>query len=131
MQTATAKTILVVDDEQPIRDLLRRLLTERGYHVLEAADGVEAISLFEGHRDPIHLVITDMTMPRMSGQECARILWQKNPLTRILYMSGATDPITVAEDLCKPFVSFVWKPFEFDVFIKAVRTLLELPAEPA
>src|SRR3954468_17590342 len=81
-------TILVVDDEEAVRHLACRMLTWSGYQALEARHAREALTTIEGHAGPIHLILTDIKMPGMSGRDLGRIVEERWPGKRILYMSG-------------------------------------------
>ena len=84
------ETVLFVEDEVALRDLMHRVLTKGGYTVLVAGDGLEALALVEEHAQPIDLVVTDVIMPRMSGPELASRLRARDPGIRLLYVSGYT-----------------------------------------
>jgi two-component system, cell cycle sensor histidine kinase and response regulator CckA len=81
-------TVLVVEDAGPLCEMICSMLRDRGYSVLQAADGVEALSLLESQGDRIQLVLTDVVMPRMSGKELARRLSEMRPDLPVLFMSG-------------------------------------------
>ncbi len=85
---ASPPTVLVVEDEEEVRALARDVLEMNGYTVLEAMDAADAIRIDETHPGPIHLLITDVVMPRMSGPELARRLRAHRPSLRVLCMSG-------------------------------------------
>jgi signal transduction histidine kinase len=101
------ETILVVEDEDPVRTLLRRILVEHGYHVLEARDGADGLRRLREHRGEIHLLLTDMVMPEMTGPELAKQVAAQRPGTRVLFMTGYTehDPAGASALLHKPFSS--------------------------
>lgn len=98
-------TILLADDEEPIRRLAGQILRSYGYTVLEAADGVEALEVAEQHPGPIHLLLTDWCMPRLAGEGLIRRLSDQRPETAILVMSGymSGDSPVMATVLRKPF----------------------------
>ncbi len=104
-------TILLVEDEEAVRRLARRVLEEVGYRVLEAADGPEALRLAERWDDAIDLVVTDVIMPGMSGQELSARLREQRPWLRILYVSGYTDDAILQHGTLLPNTSFLQKPF--------------------
>ena len=123
------QTILVVEDGETVRRLVCNLLNQCGYDVLEAGDGQEAMEVWERHRDSIHLVLTDVLMPRMGGRELARRLQAARPGTRILFMSGYGEDPAVYAALAPLFIS---KPFTTHALMKKVREVLDAPAsEPA
>jgi len=101
------ETILVVEDEDPVRTLLRRILVDHGYRVLEARDGVDGLRRIEEHPGEIHLLLTDMVMPEMTGPELAKKVSTQRPETRVLFMTGYTenDPAGAPALLHKPFSS--------------------------
>jgi two-component system cell cycle sensor histidine kinase/response regulator CckA len=82
------ETILLVDDEPDVRDLVREILERKGYHILEARDAEEALRAAAAHPDRIHLLLTDVVMPGMNGRELAARLGQQRPAMKVLYMSG-------------------------------------------
>ena len=92
---AGSETVLLVEDEDPVRRLLVQVLHRRGYKVLEAANGEEALRLFEKHGAEIHLVLTDMVMPKMTGRELAEHVRRLRPDTKVMFMSGYTDDVLV------------------------------------
>ena len=104
-------TILLVEDEEAVRRLARRVLEEVGYRVLEAADGPEALRLAGRWDDAIDLVVTDVIMPGMSGQELSARLRQQRPWLKILYVSGYTDDAILQHGTLLPNTSFLQKPF--------------------
>jgi len=104
-------TILLVEDEEAVRRLARRVLEEVGYRVLEAADGPEALRLAGRWDDAIDLVVTDVIMPGMSGQELSARLRLQRPWLKILYVSGYTDDAILQHGTLLPNTSFLQKPF--------------------
>lgn len=119
------ETILLVEDEPAVRTLIRQVLQARGYTILEASYGPEALYMAEHYQQPIHLLLTDMVMPEMNGRELARQLACIRPTTRVLYMSGYADSYLVPHDLSAPGVAFLQKPVTPDVLIRQVRALLD------
>src|SRR5205814_802533 len=85
------ETVLVVEDEDPVRELLRKILDEHGYTVLEARHGRDALLLAERYEQPIHLLVTDVVMPEMGGRELVEALAAVYPDLRVLYISGYTN----------------------------------------
>jgi len=86
--TCQSQTILVVDDERVVRELVSRILRSRGYTVLEAHCGGEALRIVQEHADTIHLLLTDVLMPDMNGPALAEQVQALRPCTKVLYMSG-------------------------------------------
>jgi len=120
-------TILLVEDEEGVRAVLHELLTGLGFEVLQAANGAEAVDLARGHAGVIDLVITDMVMPVMSGQELARKLADVRPGVRILYMSAFASNIYSPSALANALADYISKPFDLDTFVGKVRELLAIP----
>jgi CheY-like chemotaxis protein len=120
-------TILLVEDEEGVRAVLHELLTGLGFEVLQAANGAEAMDLARGHAGVIDLVITDMVMPVMSGQELARKLADVRPGLRILYMSAFASNIYSPSALANALADYISKPFDLDTFVGKVRELLAIP----
>jgi len=104
-------TVLVVDDEETIREVAAIMLEEMGYQVITAIDGVEAVELYRTHQDEITLVITDMTMPRMNGEECFRELRKLNPDVRVMLSSGYNEQDATSRFQGKGLVGFIQKPY--------------------
>ena len=116
------ETVLVVDDETVIRELISELLTCHGYHVLTAGDGVEALTVFAGHQEQISLILTDMVMPRMDGEAVIRAVRRSAPVLPIIAMSG-NRAATVAH--ITNGLQFLSKPFASDVLLGMVAQLVE------
>ncbi len=119
------ETILVVEDEKALRRVARRILGAAGYTVLTAAGGPEAIAICAQHGDDIHLLLTDMVMPSMSGMELAQELLQTRPALRVLYTSGYSDAGLVQQGVLEPGVHFLPKPFTAADLVKRVREALD------
>ncbi len=119
------ETILLVEDEDSVRRLVRRMLRRGGYTVLEAGDGEEALAVAERHAGRIDLVVTDLVMPRMSGRELAASLATLRPDARILFMSGYTDEAVIRHGIQEPGTAFVHKPFTATALAERVRELLD------
>jgi two-component system, cell cycle sensor histidine kinase and response regulator CckA len=111
-------TILVADDEPGIRTHVGEVLRRHGYHVLQAADGVEALEVAARHFGPIHLLLTDVSMPRLDGRELDRRLNHQRPETRTLFMSGSADTGL------HPGAAFLPKPFDPPVLVRKVSEVL-------
>lgn len=107
------QTIMVVEDEYSIRKLAREFLEVQGFKVLEAACGDEALEISEKHGGPLHLVMTDVVMPGMSGPEMINRLSPSHPEMRVLYISGYADSRVVDRGLLNPGAEFLQKPFSF------------------
>lgn len=122
-QECTA-TLLLVEDDESVRRLARYALQLQGYHVLEAANGTEAIDISGAFQESIDLLLTDMVMPRMSGRELADELLAQRPQLKIVYMSGYSDDVRVQEQLQEISGSFLQKPFTPATLLSKVREVL-------
>jgi PAS domain S-box-containing protein len=119
------ETILLVEDAQRVRAVVREILEMSGYSVLEAHHGAEAIELSNQHAGPIHLLVTDVVMPQMSGRELAQRLATLRPDLKVLYMSGYTDDAIVRHGVLASGIAFLSKPFTPDALALKVRELLD------
>ena len=121
-----SETILLVEDEEMVRKLTRSVLRKKGYHVIVAANGEEALRIVQqqGH-EPIHLVLTDVVMPGMSGPELADRLETLKPGMKILFMSGYTDNAIVHHGVLDPGTAYINKPFTIDALAVKVREVLK------
>jgi PAS domain S-box-containing protein len=127
------ETILLVEDNPEVRDLARQVLARQGYTVLEAAEGEEALRRAEAHAGPIHLLLTDVVMPGMTGKALAERLGALRPDLKVLYMSGYTDETIAHHGVLEPGVAFLQKPFtSFNLALKVRQVLNQTrPAQPA
>ncbi|MFI5118973.1 MAG: PAS domain S-box protein [Thermoanaerobaculia bacterium] len=119
------ETVLVVEDEEAIRRLTCRALEAYGYTVLSAASAREAIRLCEEHAGEIHLILTDVVMPGMSGRELARSAAALRPLVKVLFMSGYTDNVIVHHGVLDAGTPFLQKPFTPRSLAQKVREVLD------
>ncbi|MBI2433888.1 MAG: response regulator, partial [Candidatus Hydrogenedentes bacterium] len=115
------ETILLVEDDEALRNLSQRILTSAGYTVLVAARGEEALSLMARHAGPVHLLLTDVVMPGMSGGVLAGRLMEDHPSLKVLYMSGYTDNAIVNHGVLEEGTQFVGKPFTSAQLTQKVR----------
>ncbi len=127
-QVTGTETILVVEDEEQLRKVARRSLEAAGYTVLTAADGDEAMQVSARHPGEIHLVFTDVVMPRMGGSVLAQELAKARPGLKVLYTSGYTDDAIVHHGVLNPGTRFVAKPFTAADLTRKVREALDEPA---
>jgi CheY-like chemotaxis protein len=125
-----SETILLVEDEATVRSLLREILEEQGYSVIEAGDGAEALALFERSPGDVDLLVTDVVMPRMNGRELANRVRSISPRTRLLFISGYTDHDSVQAGAFPPDALFFQKPFTPDAFARKVRETLATSLPP-
>jgi two-component system cell cycle sensor histidine kinase/response regulator CckA len=121
-----SKTILLVDDEQIVRQITREILELENYRVLEAANGREALEVCRNYDNPIDLVMTDISMPQMGGQELVEKLGPLLPETKILYMSGYMDDTDAHQGAVEEERYFLEKPFDPTALLKKVREVLDL-----
>jgi CheY-like chemotaxis protein len=119
------ETILLVEDEEPVRRIAERILTGEGYRVLVAADGEEAMDIANQAQGKIHLLLTDVVMPKMNGNQLAEKVAERNPRLRVLYMSGYTDDVIVRHGMLKPDTQFIGKPFNSAALRRKVREVLD------
>ena len=127
---AGRETVLLVEDEEGVRRLLTQVLRKRGYQVIEACNAEEALSIFADRMDGIHLVLTDMVMPGLSGRELAVRLREIGPKLRIVFMSGYTDDVLMRTGALSPGMSFLQKPLRPDVLAACIREALDSPVLP-
>ena len=120
-------TVLVVDDEDGVRELTRRILARNGYQVLVARSGNEAIRLADEHDGPIDLLVTDVVMPQMPGKEVAERITKLRSETRVLYMSGYAQPVLAAQGSLQPGVALLDKPFSESLLLAKVSEVFEAP----
>jgi PAS domain S-box-containing protein len=127
---AGTETILLVEDDETVRTLAQRVLTEQGYRVLPARDGEEALALGQAHGGPLHLLVTDVVMPRMSGPELAQALTARLPNLHVLYVSGYMDDAIVRHGLIEASAAFLPKPYTPTLLLARVRQVLDTPSAP-
>jgi CheY-like chemotaxis protein len=119
-----AGTVLVADDEPPIREMARRMLEALGFSVVQAADGEEAVERFREQAADIRLVLLDMTMPRLDGEGAFHRLRELDPQVKVILMSGYSEQ-EIRERLAgEPFADFLQKPFRFQALEERLRQLL-------
>jgi PAS domain S-box-containing protein len=125
--TAGTETVLLVEDVEAVRALAREILRRNGYTVIEARHAREALLLSEAHRGPVHLMLTDVEMPGMSGGELARRLCAQRTGTKVLYMSGYTDDAIFRRGILEGEIPFLQKPFTAAALSRKVREVLDSP----
>ncbi len=119
------ETILIVEDEAALNEMLKSILEARGYHVLSAFNGLDALALFQEHNEEIALVMTDLGLPKISGEQLIPRLKEVNPSVRIVVMSGFIDPETRAEILRSGLNEFIEKPYNPTEVLKKVRESID------
>ena len=119
------ETILLVEDEKPVRLLTKRMLERAGYKLLVARHGGEALALCERNVGPVHLVLTDIVMPEMGGRELVERLLERQEPPRVLLMSGYSDDAIAQVSERFEGVAFLHKPFSYDELTRKVRTVLD------
>ncbi|MDP2971891.1 MAG: ATP-binding protein, partial [Deltaproteobacteria bacterium] len=119
------ETILLVEDDKEVRMLAVRILKTQGYRVLEASHGGDALQVLKGREGSIHLLVTDVVMPEMSGRELANRLIPFHPKMKVLYMSGYTDSAIVHHGILDKGVNYIQKPFTVDGLARKVREVLD------
>ena len=118
------ETVLLAEDAGPIRAVSYQILKRNGYTVLEAPDGKSALEEAAKHAGPIHLLITDVIMPEMSGRQLAERLQEQRPELKVLFVSGYTDDAIVRHGILEPGIAFLQKPFSPQLLVRKVREVL-------
>jgi PAS domain S-box-containing protein len=121
------ETVLLAEDEAAVRSLLRRTLEQKGYVVLEAANGKEALQLCREHDGPIHVLLTDVVMPHLNGPDLAKQVQLLHPDVRVIFLSGYADSAVLQRGLDQSQAVFVPKPFRPDTIVRMVREVLDRP----
>jgi two-component system, cell cycle sensor histidine kinase and response regulator CckA len=122
-----SETVLVVEDEDQVRELARRVLERSGYTVITAVDAESAIALSDRHAGHIHLLVTDVMLPRVSGRELAARLGIHRPAIKVLYVSGTVDGAIARHRMLEPGTEFLEKPFALERLLRKVRQVLGPP----
>jgi CheY-like chemotaxis protein len=120
------ETILLVEDEEPLREMICELLVESGYAVLAASDGFEALEIARQHKGPIHILLTDVVMPRMGGPALVKPLLVLQPEIKVLYMSGYTGYADVDRALVSSESELISKPFTRDTLLRKIQDMLRV-----
>jgi nitrogen-specific signal transduction histidine kinase/ActR/RegA family two-component response regulator len=121
------ETVLLAEDEESLRLMFREVIERAGYVVLEAASPEAAFAVSESHEGPIHLLVTDVVMPRMGGQELARRVLAIRPDVRVLYVSGYSFDGVGQQGLLEPGTNFLEKPFTAEALLRELRRILDTP----
>jgi PAS domain S-box-containing protein len=122
--TGGSETVLLVEDEESVRELVRETLKARGYIVIEASDGIEGMRVSDEYQSKIEILITDVVMPGMSGRELAKRVAAARPDIKVLYLSGYTEDAIIHEGALEPGTAFLQKPFTLQVLARKVREVL-------
>ena len=123
--TRGSETVLLVEDEKAVRTLTRKILERSGYSVLEMADGEEALEAARLQPEPIHLLLTDVVMPQVSGPDLAARIVAMRPEVKVLFMSGYTDDAVVRHGVLADGVHFLQKPFTPEALTRKIREILD------
>ena len=126
-----SETILVVEDEAEVLELAREVLHMNGYVALCAAQPAQAVDICRHYQGPIHLLLTDVVMPQMSGRALAAELTAMRAEMRVLYTSGYTDDAIVRHGVLEPNIAFLQKPYSPTALARKVRDVLDAPDAPA
>ena len=118
------ETVLLVEDEESVRQLVRDTLAAKGYQVLEADSGEAGLAEAARYKGTISLVITDVVMPGMSGRELVKHLAQSRPETKVLYLSGYTEDAIISDGSIESGTAFLQKPFSLQSLSRKVREVL-------
>ena len=121
---ASRDTILLLEDQDQVRNMVREMLESAGYNVLTAATGPEALDIAERHSGPIHLLLTDVVMPHTTGKQVAERLTQVRSATRVLYMSGYSDDVIARRGRLHRDLNYIAKPFSCTALVAKVREVL-------
>ncbi len=124
------ETVLLAEDDASVRDLMKTVLCEAGYTVLDAANGSDAVRLFAEHRDEITLVILDVIMPGMNGKAVYDEVRKIKPLVKVLFCSGYASDIIHKKGVLDDGINFISKPVTPQAFLQAVRRIIELDVTP-
>ena len=125
MEQQQHATILIVDDEEILREILVESLRDEGYNLLAASDGIEALKMYAEHKDTISLIITDLGMPNMGGEELYTKLHSMNDKVKVIVSSGFLDSSTRSDLLQRGIKDVLTKPYKFDAIFATVRRVIE------
>jgi CheY-like chemotaxis protein len=123
--TGGKETLLLVEDEAPVRESVRRLLEWHGYTVIEARSGADALQIYDGNEQGIDLVLTDLMMPGMGGHELVERLRVRHPELRVLFMSGYADKSMTPNGAPRRGTAYLEKPFTVELLMQRLREVLE------
>ena len=120
-----SETVLIVEDDNSLLKFAQKVLQRYGYRILTAENGEEAFKIGKEHEGPIHLMITDVVMPKMGGKEVAERLQSLYPQMKVIYMSGYTNNAIVQHGVLAPGLNFLQKPFSPEGLARKVREVLD------
>ena len=120
----TGETVLIVEDQEALREVTERIFIRSGYRVLTAADGPDALALVAAHHDDIHLLVTDVVMPKMLGKEVAEEIRRSRPDIKVLFMSGYAQPVLASQGKLGLDVNLIEKPFSAAAIIEKAGQVL-------
>ena len=123
-ESETRPTVLVVDDEEDLRDIIRRMLDRRGFATLVAGDPQQAIAVCREHPGEIDILVTDLGLPGVSGGELSRSATELRPGMRVVYISGLPKDIAVTDGLIGEDALLVKKPFSSESLVEALRSVI-------
>jgi CheY-like chemotaxis protein len=123
--SAGTETILLVEDEEMVRELVSEVLSQSGYTVIEAEDGEEALERFAEQEGHVDLLVTDVLMPRMGGKELAERAKAANPDLKVLFMTGFSDEAAKQQGLWVDEFAYIQKPFTVNSISEKVREVME------
>jgi PAS domain S-box-containing protein len=120
-----SETVLLVDDNELVRNVLKVILQTAGYRVLDASSGTEALKVSREYREPLHLIITDVVMPQMSGPELWRSVVSERPNTKVLFISGYSEEAVVSQGVLDVGTTLLSKPVSADALLRKMREILD------
>jgi CheY-like chemotaxis protein len=123
------ETVLLIEDDDMVRGLVRRALTTCGYTLLEASNGAAAVSLVEHYPGPIHLLLADVVMPCMSGPTAVEQIRRRHPAMQALYMSGYADDVVLRHGISRGEVNLLHKPFSPAELTRCIRQVMRPASE--
>ena len=123
------ETVLVVEDQEAVRELTKTILEAYGYHVLEASGADEALALVEQHPEEIHLLLTDVVLPGMNGMDLSKRLRTLRPKLKVLFTSGYPSEVIARRGVLEPEVAYLAKPLSPETLVAKVREVLGEPQQ--
>jgi len=117
--------VLLVEDDRAVRGIVARMLEESGYTVIEASDGKEALRMYDAHQNDIHIIVSDLVMPEVSGRSLAEHITAAQPGVKVLLISGYPEETLDDLNLEGPVVAFLSKPFSPTTLARKIRDLVD------